>query len=81
MIRIESNYDKETDNVNLKYKCDKTCTIEHLYIITTCIEKILENDDTMTLDEIRTIVTNCVVDRKKEGKKNDKRNSKSKTKV
>jgi len=81
MIKIESNYDKETDKCNIKYECDKGCTLEHLYVIRMCMEKILENDKSFDLDELRAIVTNSIVDSKKEGKKNDKRNSKSKTQV
>ena len=82
MIKIEANYNKETDMVNYNYSSEHSCTWEHMVVIKDLLTKILENDPTMeSIDEIVTIIKNSIVEQKKEEKKNGKRNSKSKTEV
>ena len=74
MIKIESKYDEKIEGCKVKCATKNANTYECLYAIAYLIEKIIENDEFTPYDEIIRIMNEMF--KKKEGKKNDKRNSK-----
>ena len=58
MIKIKAKYDKETNNFSVKSDFKNTFTLENIALIEFLCEKILENDEDMTIKEIFKLVEN-----------------------
>lgn len=79
MIKIESNFDRESGKGSITYDCKETCTYEHLKLIEYLTRVVVDNDPNMEIDDIRNIIGNTLVEIKKElkkAKKEEKKNGK-----
>lgn len=53
MIKLKTTIDVDNETFSIKkYECHNSCTLEHLGLIVFLMEKIQENDETMTDKEI-----------------------------
>lgn len=69
MIKLETKYDTEKDVFSINYSAKNTCTFEHLYTIRCLVDKILENDILMSIDDISSIIRNHLIEIKRNEKK------------
>lgn len=44
MIKIETQYDNEIDQLTWKYECENSHTMEHLAVIQSLFDLIIKND-------------------------------------
>jgi hypothetical protein len=44
MIKIETNYEDETDSFTWNYECEHSHTMEHLAVVQNLCETIMKND-------------------------------------